>query len=221
MKSGAKRVAEQKSDWPHSIVTVVKSFINTLIRVKVARYWKKNTGLSNLCLLLSFHFSSGETSARAAWKQDLPSGWAGAVHNCFSSTDHSMGHLIQCPSGEDVHENSAYLPFSCLSAPSIASKRIFSVYSVMFFIMKLMYCLLFLFLYSKCWIIGHVSVWPGSDVISLTAIFLLYSISGTSLFQKSTFLLWKNIHCVTVFHSIYVWCLLQMIVCCIHKNKVF
>ena len=101
--------------------------------------------------------------------------------------------------------NSAHLPFGCLSAPSVSSKRIFSVYSVMFFIMKLMYCLLFLFLYSKCWIIGHGSVWPGSDVLSLGAVFFLYSISGTSLFWKSVFLLWKNFCCVPVFHNIYMY----------------
>lgn len=112
-------------------------------------------------------------------------------------------------------------PFELPFSSSVASKRIFSVYSVMFFIMKLMYCLLFLFLYSKCWIICHGSVWPGSDVLSLAAVFLLHDISGTSLFCKSTFLLWGNFYCVPVFHNIYVRCLLQMIVCCIHKNKVF
>lgn len=65
---------------------------------------RKTTWFSNLCLLLAFHFSGGETSARAAWKQDLPSGWAEAVHDCFSSTDHSVGHLIPCPPCEDVHK---------------------------------------------------------------------------------------------------------------------
>lgn len=135
----------------------------------------------------------------------------------FSNTEHSMSYLILWGRAQ----NPSHLPLSCLSAPSVASKRIFSVYSVMFFIMKLMYCLLFLFLYSKCWNIGHGSVWPGSDVLSLAAAFLLHGISGTSLFWKSTFLLWKNFYCVPVFHNMYVRCLLQMIVCCIHKNKVF
>lgn len=82
---------------------------------------------------------------------------------------HFMGYLIQCLSSEDVHVTQ---PIS-LSAPSVVSKRFFSVYSAMFFIMKLTYCLLFFFWYSKCWIIAHGSVWPGSDVISLAALFLL------------------------------------------------
>lgn len=141
------------------------------------------------------------------------------IHNCFQA-HHFMGYLIQWPSCEDLH-----ITWRPISLSAVFQLQVLLVKDTSLFI------LLCFSLWSLCIVFFSCSATRNAellvrvlcDLVLMLLVQLLYFcyISGISLFWKSTFLLWKNFYCVPVFHNIYVWCLLQMIVCCIHKNKVF